>query len=112
MFGSQNDSESTVIDASDNQQSRKNKERELLIKLLHNRCILHPAEPLHRVWDIISTIALVVACIITPWQLAFYTHLSDHQVPSLIGILNVLVDILFAIEIVIFFNTSYYDSES
>lgn len=30
----------------------------------------------------------------------------------MIGVLNVSVDILFAIEIVIFFNTSYYDSEN
>ena len=83
-----------------------------MFEKLHGKFLLHPQETCHKVWDVISTVALVIACIVTPWQLAFYTHLPDHHIPKFIVILNSVVDILFLIDIIVFFNSSYYDTKS
>ena len=63
------------------------------------------------VWDLISSIALIIACIMTPWTLAFevkgsrsntFFECADFTTCS-----DLITDFIFMAEILIVFNTSF-----
>ena len=80
---------------------------EILVKKMKKRCILHPNSTFHQVWDAGATVALVLTCLITPYQLAFYSHMSSE--PESLETLNQVIDMIFLADIMISFNTSYFD---
>ena len=59
-------------------------------------------------WDTFMTIVLLVTCLLTPYQIAFTGKSSSSNSEK---VLNQITDILFGIDIVIIFNSEYYDGD-
>ena len=71
------------------------------------RFIIYPENKRKSWWDFFITIILLVTCLLTPWQLAFYA-VEDSMVLSVI---NDCIDLLFLIDIIVIFNTAFYDED-
>ena len=99
---SSQDSEETEF----NNDEPKSKD-ETIEKKMRKKCIMHPNHTFHSFWDAFSTIALVLTCLITPYQLAFYSHYNNE--PEELEMLNQVIDVIFLFDIMISFNTSYFD---
>jgi hypothetical protein len=65
-----------------------------------NLMILYPEDTFLINWQIFITILLLVACIYTPWEIAFSTDAK---------IFSRSIDLLFLIDIIITFNVAYFD---
>lgn len=65
--------------------------------------MIYPEDSIKNFWDAISSIALLTTCFLTPFNLAF-----DNEVNSIHWYLwlNYSIDIIFAIDIVVIFNTA------
>lgn len=59
-------------------------------------------------WDLIITICLLISCILTPFNLAFTDELEEVY---WYVIFNYMIDLFFAIDIFINFNTAIVDDE-
>ena len=57
-----------------------------------------------------ATVSLIATCFITPYQLAFYSHFQTE--PRSLAVINQIIDIIFVIDIVVSFNTSYFDQKA
>ena len=71
------------------------------------RYLCYPEDRAKQNWDIIIALALILACTMTPIFLAFHD-------PNAIGWwnqFNMTLDIIFAIDIIIVFLSSFYDDE-
>lgn len=68
------------------------------------KCMMYPEQRLREIWDIIITIALMMAVITTPLDIAFTPETSNITD----NILSLCIDIIFAIDIIIQFNAAYY----
>lgn len=68
------------------------------------RCLLYPEQKLREIWDIIITVSLMIACISTPLDIAF-AKTSNSFTDNL---LSFGIDIIFAIDIIVQFNSAYY----
>jgi len=76
-------------------------------KIAGLRCIIYPEHKYKGYWDLFMTLILVITCILTPYNIAFY---SGNEPPGLkYTILS--IDILFLLDIVIIFNTVIYNEE-
>ena len=79
--------------------------------------LCHPETNVRRIWELFTAIVLVVSCFMTPFGLAF-EYLEDKNSESYFSFSNgwsateSIVDIVFMIEILVCFNTSYYESDS
>ena len=71
------------------------------------RCMIYPDNPRLQTWDIFMIFILVLACLITPYRLAFIKNDSDDSVFNVAFVY--LIDILFLVDIIIIFNTAYQD---
>ena len=58
-------------------------------------------------WDLWMTLVLLITCLVTPLNIAFSTDEDSITVV----VLDMIVDILFGIDIIIIFNTAYYDQD-
>ena len=67
--------------------------------------MLYPELTLKIYWDLFITLILLFACLVTPYRIAFVKR--DDQVWNII---DAVVDILFVIDIILIFNTAFYDS--
>lgn len=68
--------------------------------------MIYPDNPYKPHWDVFVSIVLIFTCIVTPYNIA----LNDN--PSLgWDISNHVIDGLFLLDIIIIFNTAYYDEE-
>ena len=84
-------------------------ENELLAnksKQAHN-CI-HPKNQCKLVWDVYITLVLILVCAITPLNLAFEANADPTLKRTLF---ETWIDVSFMIDIVIIFNTAYYDDK-
>lgn len=71
--------------------------------------LLYP-EDQHKVsWDLFITMILMVSCVITPYNIAFAS--DNGQEPLGWSIVNYTIDILFAFDIFVIFNSCFYDDE-
>ena len=60
-----------------------------------------------------STVALIATCLITPYQLAFYSHFKHKKEElEILDNLNGFIDFIFFIDIIISFNTTYFDKNT
>ena len=57
-------------------------------------------------WDIFMTFVLLLTCVITPLHIAFSDEENEVR---WMGILNNCIDVLFAIDMIVIFNSAYYD---
>ena len=86
------------------------KERgEKLEALMRRKWIFDPYSRYRQLWDVLATLALITTCLITPAELAFYTHFENK--PSYLGTINRIIDVIFIIDIIVSFNTSYFNKE-
>lgn len=58
-------------------------------------------------WDLFITVILLVTCILTPYNIAF----SGIEQDISMFIISLLIDVFFFFDILIIFNTAYYDDE-
>jgi hypothetical protein len=72
-----------------------------------NRCMIYPEEKFKQAWDLLITVALMVACISSPLDIAFASEsksIFDNK-------LSLIIDIIFTIDIIIIFNTAFYTTD-
>ena len=51
-------------------------------------------------------LVLIITCAVTPIRIAFYTTDGSFWI-----LINYIIDILFALDIIIIFNTAFYDDD-
>ena len=70
--------------------------------------IIYPEDPVKQMWDIIMTLVLLGACIMTPLEIAFsndvHTSLLDDPV-------SFCIDLFFLVDILLIVNTAFYNDE-
>ena len=69
--------------------------------------LINPENPFKIKWDIFITVILVFTSFVTPYRLAFYEETEDQNWT----IINGSIDILFAIDIIIIFNSAYHNDD-
>lgn len=71
-------------------------------------CIVYPEDKFKSGWDMVMTLVLLTACISTPLEIAFSTEMkqSIFDDPS-----SFIIDMLFLLDIILIFNTAYYNEE-
>ena len=69
--------------------------------------IIYPENKQKGIWDLFMTLVLIITCIQTPLNIAF-ERLEDSQFSI---ILDYVVDLLFLIDIVVIFQSAYYDED-
>ena len=81
--------------------------------------LCYPESMIKLWWDIFTSIVLVAACFMTPFSLAFPTldkYGEDNKNVFVFedawSTIESLIDIVFLIEIIICFNTSYYEQKT
>ena len=67
--------------------------------------MIYPENPKKDSWDLFMNIILMLTCIIVPLRLAF----GDEQEALGWVIIPAIFDILFLMDIIVIFNTAYYD---
>jgi hypothetical protein len=95
----------TMFDKKDQTLSEK-KER-MTFRKDKKSWLVYPEDRFKNAWDLFMTIILLIACIMTPLDIAF-TIKTDSIFDNK---LSFVIDILFAIDILIIFNTTYYTNE-
>lgn len=70
-------------------------------------CLLYPEDRAKMHWDLLITLVLVVSCMTTPYRIAF----GEVDEPLGWDVLSVVIDSLFLIDIIVIFNSAYYDEE-
>lgn len=70
------------------------------------KCMVYPEDKFKEYWDGINSLVLILTCFVTPIRLAFYSH--DELIWYII---NYMIDFLFLADIIIIFNTAYYDDD-
>lgn len=71
--------------------------------------LIYPENKSKGIWDLVMTIILLTSCVITPLDIAFGAELRDQPLSMLI--INGLTDSFFAIDMLLIFNTAYYNEE-
>ena len=71
------------------------------------KCIIYPEGQYKGYWDLFMTLILVITCILTPYNIAFYS--GDEPVGLQWTIL--IIDFLFLLDIIVIFNTVIFNEE-
>ena len=69
-------------------------------------CMLYPEDDFKNNWDLFITMILILTCIVTPVRIAFY---EEDDVSW--TIINYTIDFFFFIDIVVSFNSAFYDED-
>ena len=72
--------------------------------------ILYPEDPAKKYWDFYITIILLISCVLTPLRIGFEDQDSQSEPMEWI-IINGFIDICFLLDMVVVFNSAYYNSE-
>jgi hypothetical protein len=75
-------------------------------KKWQSKFLIYPEDTFTSFWDVYIAIILIFSCLITPYRLALIEEDSDNWV-----IINAFIDIMFLCDIILIFNTTYYDEE-
>lgn len=70
------------------------------------RFLCYPEDALKGYWDLIISLALVLTCSITPFAIAFVDDENET-----LQIFDLTVDVLFVIDILVIFNSAFYDED-
>lgn len=68
--------------------------------------MIYPEDSWKQQWDIFISLILIFTCAVTPYRLAFIEEDSTDWV-----IINYSVDCMFLIDMILCFNTAYYDED-
>ena len=74
--------------------------------------LFYPEDQNKVYWDLFITMILLLSCIVTPWRIAF-ADLKKIDINEPVGweIANQVIDFLFAIDIIIIFNSAFHDED-
>lgn len=67
-------------------------------------CLIYPENKHKEAWDLFMTVILLFTCISTPYNIAF---IKKEDTPTVI--IGAVIDFLFFIDIIIIFNSCYYN---
>jgi hypothetical protein len=70
-------------------------------------CIFYPEDAFKVNWDPFITIILLISCILTPLRIAF----GGETEPLGWEIINNTIDVFFLFDIIIIFNSAFYDDD-
>ena len=79
---------------------------------LRKKWILKQSDPYREKWDYVVMICAVYNCIYLPYELAFLGNSSCVMDFTFIDYLNYFIDILFFIDIILNFRTTYQNSQT
>lgn len=69
--------------------------------------MIYPEDKFKSFWDLMMTVILLTACITTPLEIAFS---SDSDV-SIENPWSLVIDVMFLLDMILIFNTAYYDQD-
>ena len=69
-------------------------------------CIIYPEDKCKEQWDLLVSLILIFTYAVTPYRLAFYTD-EDFEWE----VINGIVDLIFFTDMILIFNTAYYDED-
>ena len=72
--------------------------------------IIYPENKQKSAWDLFMTLILILTCIMTPLSIAFND--LDNKKSNNGVYFDYVIDILFLIDILVIFNTAYYNEDS
>ena len=75
-----------------------------------NKTLIHPEDQNKEIWDMIITLVLLIACVITPLNIAFINEDEEQSLGNMIT--NYVIDFFFLVDILIIFNSAYYNEDS
>ena len=68
--------------------------------------MVYPEDKFKEYWDAFVAIVLILTCFVTPIRIAFYS-----QDELIWVIINYTIDLIFLTDIIIIFNTAFYDED-
>lgn len=71
-------------------------------------CMVYPEDTWKEQWDLWVSLILIFTCSVTPYRLAFS---QDDNDPLTWEIINGIVDLCFFADMILIFNTAYYDDD-
>ena len=71
--------------------------------------IIYPEDKHKIYWVMFITIILIITCIILPARLAFFKHTESEEKARNWMIINICLDFFFLVDMIIVFNTAFYD---
>ena len=80
-------------------------------KKRNDPCLFYPDDTFKIRWDLFSTFVLLVTCIMTPLSIAFNQTEPSHILESPVMITEYVIDLIFFIDILITFNSAYYEHD-
>ena len=69
--------------------------------------MIYPESNNKSYWDILTTLILLITCCLTPYNIAFF----GEDEPLWVMLTNSIIDSLFFVDILVIFNTAYYDED-
>ena len=72
--------------------------------------LIYPENTRKLYWDLMMTIILLIACIITPYQIAIYKDHTEFGTSE--EMVEHALNLLFFIDIIVVFNSAYYNENS
>jgi len=69
-------------------------------------CMLYPEDTFKSNWDLIISVVLIFTCLVFPFRIAFVEE--DDNTWKLI---NAFIDILFLFDILLTFNSAFYNED-
>jgi hypothetical protein len=71
--------------------------------------ILYPEDKFKTSWDVWISIVLLVTCIILPARIAFIKPKEDEHTINTWLVINTILDFFFLLDMVVIFNSAFYD---
>ena len=96
--------------SSNGEDSEKFKEDDMISEkeaIKRTCCMFYPQDRFKGAWDIYMSIILMFACIVTPVRISFYSK----EVSFRWFVIDLVVDFFFFVDIIINFNTAFYDQD-
>ena len=101
LGGDQNSS-----DENDSPEARKAKLRRKMNRIDRRPCLVYPEDTWKEQWDLFVSLVLIFTCAVTPFRLAFIEKDNFEW-----EVINNIVDFCFFIDMILIFNTAYYDED-
>jgi hypothetical protein len=73
--------------------------------------IIYPENKNKGFWDLFMTLVLIITCIQTPLNIAFEDVSNEKGGNDFNKILDYCIDFLFFLDIIVIFNSAYYDED-
>lgn len=67
-----------------------------------NRFMLYPEDKFRNMWDTVSVVAILISCVTTPLDIVFLETYNPA--------LRYTIDIIYLIDLLLVFNSAYYDA--